>query len=100
MANTAFTARFRLMDNTKRKDDRSPEQNLVIDFTPEDAMAAASYLMTMAENAEANGTTIRVYSGKNDYAEVTGFSLWGGMWGNSGKISPLKPEAVSSAVPF
>lgn len=100
MANTAFTARFRLMENTKRKDDRSPEQNLVIDFTPEDAMAAASYLMTMAENAEANGTTVRVYSGKNDFAEVTGFSLWGGMWGNSGKISPLKPEAASSAVPF
>lgn len=99
MADTAFTARFRLMDNTKRKDDRAPEQNLVIDFTPEDAMAAANYLMTMAENAEANGTTIRVYTGKNDYAEVTGFSLWGGMWGTSGKISPLKPQAASGA-PF
>lgn len=99
MADTAFTARFRLMENTKRKDDRSPEQNLVIDFTPEDAMAAASYLMTMAENAEANGTTIRVYTGKDNYAEVTGFSLWGGLWGNSGKISPLKPETVSG-VPF
>jgi hypothetical protein len=56
--------------------------------------------MTMAENAEASGTKIRVYAGKNDYAEVTGFSLWGGMWGNSGKISPLKPEAIAAAVPF
>jgi hypothetical protein len=100
MADTAFTARFRLMENSRRKDDRSPEQNLVIDFTPEDAIAAASYLMTMAENAEANGTTIRVYAGKNDFSEVTGFSLWGGMWGNSGKISPLKPEAIAAAVPF
>jgi hypothetical protein len=100
MPATAFTARFRLMENARRKDDRSPEQNLVIDFTPEDAMAAASYLMTMAENAEANGTTIRVYNGKNDYSEVTGFSLWGGMWGNSGKISPLQPEAIAAAVPF
>ena len=100
MADTAFTARFRLMDNTKRTGDRSPEQNLVIDFTPEDAIAAASYLMTMAENAEANGTTVRVYNGKDNYAEVTGFSLWGGLWGNSGKISPLKPDAVTAAVPF
>jgi hypothetical protein len=56
MANTAFTARFRLMENARRNNDQSPEQNLVIDFTPEDAMAAANYLMTMAENAEANGT--------------------------------------------
>lgn len=100
MADTAFTARFRLMENTKRKDDRSPEQNLVIDFTPEDAIAAAGYLMTMAENAEANGTTIRVYTGKDNYAEVTGFSLWGGLWGNSGKISPLKPESLSAGVSF
>jgi hypothetical protein len=100
MANTAFTARFRLMENARRNNDQSPEQNLVIDFTPEDAMAAANYLMTMAENAEANGTKIRVYTGKNEYAEVTGFSVWGGMWGNSGKISPLKPEAMAAAVPF
>jgi hypothetical protein len=100
MAETAFNARFRLMENSRRKDDRSPEQNLVIDFTPEDAIAAANYLMTMAENAEANGTSIRVYNGKNDYSEVTGFSLWGGMWGNNGKISPLKPEAVAAALPF
>ena len=100
MANTAFTARFRLMENNKRKDDRSPEQNLVIDFTPEDAIACAGYLMTMAENAEANGTSIRVYTGKDSFAEVTGFSLWGGLWGNSGKISPLKPDAASGGVPF
>ena len=100
MANTAFTARFRLMENNKRKDDRSPEQNLVIDFTPEDAIACAGYLMTMAENAEANGTKIRVYTGKNEFAEVTGFSLWGGMWGTGGKISPLKPDAAATGVPF
>lgn len=99
MANTAFTARFRLMENTTRTSDRSPEQNLVIDFTPEDAIAAANYLMTMAENADANGTKIRVYHGKDDFDEVTGFSVWGGMWGNSGKISPLKPESVTAA-PF
>jgi hypothetical protein len=100
MANTAFTARFRLMENTRRNSDQSPDQNLCIDFTPEDAMAAATYLMTMAENAEANGTKIRVYTGKNEYSEVTGFSVWGGMWGTSGKISPLKPETIAAAVPF
>ena len=97
---TAFEARFRLMDNKNRKGDRSPDQNLVIDFTTKEAIAAANYLMTMAENADANGTTIRQYNGKDDYSEVIGFSLWGGMWGNSGKISPLKPESLSGSVPF
>lgn len=99
MPDIAFTARFRVVDNSKRKSDKSPEQNIVVEFTPEQALAAATWLMTSAEKAERDGTTVRVYKGKNDYEEVPGFSLWGGMWGNTGSFSPLKHDP-SEELPF
>ena len=97
MSETAFTARFRVMENSKRKNENSPESNLAIDFTPDQAMAAANWLMTAAENCKADGTTVRVYSGKDNFNEVPGFTLWGGMWGTSGKISPLAHQSTASA---
>ena len=97
MAETAFTAKFRIQENRNRKSDKSPEENIVVDFTSEQAMAAASYLMTMAEQAEAKGQTIRVYTGKDEYTEQIGFSLWGGKWGNKGSFTPLKPESPESS---
>lgn len=97
MADTAFTAKFRIQENRNRKSDKSPEENIVVDFTSEQAMAAASYLMTMAEQAEAKGQKIRVYTGKDEYTEHTGFSLWGGKWGNKGSFTPLKPESPESS---
>ena len=93
MADVAFNARFRITKNQNRTNDRSPEHNLAVDFTPTEAMAAATWLMSMAEQAEAEGTKVRVYRGKDDYQEVTGFTLWGGLWGNSGSFSPLKPKS-------
>jgi hypothetical protein len=90
MSDVAFNARFRITENRNKKHEKSPEQNLAIDFTPDQAMAAANWLMTAAENAEREGTKVRVYRGLDDFEEVTGFTLWGGMWGTSGKISPLK----------
>ena len=32
---------------------------------------------------------------KSDYDEIAGFSIWGGLWGNSGKIAPLNPKPAS-----
>ena len=85
------------MENRNRKNDKAPEENLVVDFTATEAVKAANYLMTMAEQAEANGTKIRIYTGKDQFTEETGFSLWGGKWGNKGSFSPLKPESPEAS---
>ena len=92
MQEPAFNARFRIMKNQNRKNDRSPEHNIAVDFTPEQAMAAANWLQTMAEQAHTQRTTVRVYRGRDDYQDVPGFTLWGGLWGNAGSFSPLKPD--------
>jgi len=93
--NTAFNAKFRIIENKNRKGDKSPEQNIIVDFTAKQAVNAANYLMTMAEQAEAQNKTVRIYTGKDTFTEEPGFSLWGGMWGNSGSFSPLKPDSVN-----
>ena len=56
---------------------------------------AANYILQAVENAKMEGTTIRIYRSISDYDEVTGFSLWGGLWGNSGKIAPMNPKPAS-----
>lgn len=91
---TAFNAKFRIMDNKKRDSTRSPEKNICVDFTSETAMKMAEWLIASAERAEREGLTIRVYTSKEQYTEETGFSLWGGLWGNSGKFSPIKDPKV------
>ena len=85
------------MENRNRKNHKAPEENLVVDFTAEQAVKAANYLMTMAEKAEADGTKIRIYTGKDEFTEQTGFSLWGGKWGNKGSFSPLKLDTPDSS---
>ena len=95
MANTAFNAKFRIVDNNTASSSLAPERNLIIDFTCEEGIKAANYILQAVENAKMEGTTIRVYRSKSDYDEVTGFSLWGGLWGNSGKIAPLNPKQAS-----
>ena len=92
----AFFAKFRMRENTNRKGDRSPEKNIIVDFTSEEAVKAANYLMTMAELAELDRKTIRVYTGIEEFTEVTGFSLWGNIWGEKGSFSPLKPEGPTT----
>ena len=97
MADFAFQAKFRIMENRNRKNDKAPEENLVVDFTAAEAVKAANYLMTMAEQAESSGTKIRVYTGKDEFTEQTGFSLWGGKWGNKGSFSPIKPQSPDAS---
>ena len=100
MANTAFNARFRIMENRKRKGDRDPNENICVDFTPEEARKAAQWLMDKASETEAGSSTIRQYRGRNDYEEVPGFTLWGGIWETTGKFSPMPLEASNDDVPF
>lgn len=96
MSETHFTAKFRFMKAKNKSSDRAPDYNLVIDFTKEEALKAAEYLMTKGNEAEIDGTTVRIYAGKDEYTEEPGFSVWGSMWGDpsdessSGKIAPLK----------
>ena len=94
MANTAFNAKFRIVDNNSDRDN-APEKNLIIDFTCDDAVKAANWLLQMVDNVHIEDTQIRVYKSKSDYDEIAGFSIWGGLWGNSGKIAPLNPKPAS-----
>ena len=95
MANTpAFFAKLRFARNNSTKEN-SPDQNVIIDFTCEEADKAANWLAQAAANAKMDGTKIRVYKSKSDYDEVAGFSLWGGMWGNSGRIQPMPHKEAS-----
>ena len=94
MANTAFNAKFRIVDNNSDRDN-APERNLIIDISVDEAMKMANWLRTMVDNAHIEDTKIRVYKSKSDYDEIAGFSIWGGLWGNSGKIAPLNPKPAS-----
>ena len=95
MTNTpAFFAKVRFTKNNSTKEN-SPDQNIVIDFTCEEANKAANWFAQAAVNAKMDGTKIRVYKSKSDYDEVAGFSLWGGMWGNSGRIQPMPHKEAS-----
>ena len=94
MANTAFNAKLRIVDNNSDREN-APERNVIMDFSCEEAEKAGKWFIQAAENARMEGTTIRVYRSKSDYDEVAGFSLWGGLWGNSGKIAPMNPKPAS-----
>ena len=95
----AFTAKFRILDNPNPVNDYAPEKNVIFDFTSENALKAAECFMKMHDKAEREGTTIRVYTDKKEYHEEAGFTLWGGMWGNSGKLAPLPPKDSQQSKP-
>ena len=95
MANTPpFLAKVRFTRNNSTKE-TAPDQNIVIDFTCDVAFKAANCLTQAVDNAKMDGTKIRVYKSKSDYDEVDGFSLWGGMGGNSGRIQPMPHKDAS-----
>ena len=94
MSNSAFSARFRVVGNNSPKQN-APEKNLIIDLSCDEAVKAANYILQMVDNAKIEDTKIRVYSSKSEYDEVAGFSLWGGMRGNSGRIQPMPHKDAS-----
>ena len=89
----AFKSKVRLVENKNKKGERPADQSIVADFTVTEAMKAAKWLVDSAKKAQAEGTTVRVYSGQNDYDEVPGFAMWGSLWGNSGSFAPKPIEA-------
>ena len=88
MAN-AFTAKLRIIENTKRDRDTAPDRKMPIDFTVAEARKAAEYLIQMANKAQKDGTTVRVYKGRDDYQEEPGFTTWASLWGEKGSWSPM-----------
>ena len=95
MANTpAFFAKVRFTRNNSTKEN-APDQNIVLDFTCDEALKASNWLTQAVDNAKMDGTKIRVYKSQKEYDEVAGFSLWGGMWGNSGRIQPMPHKDAS-----
>jgi hypothetical protein len=85
----AFTARFRIVDNRNRDNDKAPDRKIPIDFTVEEARKASAYLLDAARKAEADGTTVRVYRSKDNYEEAAGFTTWASLWGDSGSWAPM-----------
>jgi hypothetical protein len=86
-----FEARFRFKAR-KTVNKNGPDKNLMIDFTPEEAKKAATWLLEKATEAELGDSTIRKYTSKSDYQEIPGFTMWGSFWSNneSGSIAPRK----------
>lgn len=97
MAN-AFTARFNIVENTKRDKETSPDRKMPISFTVAEARKAAGYLIDMAHRAELDGTTVRVYKGQDSFEEVPGFTSWASLWGDKGSWSPMALD--QSDTPF
>ena len=88
----AFKSKVRLVENKNKKGERPADQSIVADFTVPEAMKAAKWLIASAKQAQAEGTTVRVYSSQNDYEEVPGFAMWGSLWGTSGNFAPKAIE--------
>ena len=86
-----FDARFRFKDR-KTVNQNGPDKNLMIDWTPEEAKKAATWLVEKATEAELGGSTIRKYAKDGSYQEIPGFTMWGSYWSNneSGSIAPRK----------
>ena len=95
MSNTpAFFAKLRIVGNNSTNQN-APDQNVIIDFTCDEAEKAAKWILQAVDNAKMDGTKIRVYKSQKEYDEVAGFSLWGGMWGNSGRLQPMPHKSAS-----
>lgn len=84
----AFKTKLRITENKSPKGDNPPEKRLMCDFSVKDAHKAADWLIQRAKQASSEGETIRIYTSKEDYTEESGFTMWGGFWGNSGSIAP------------
>tara|TARA_R100001198_G_scaffold297_1_gene253 strand:+ start:159 stop:488 length:330 start_codon:yes stop_codon:yes gene_type:complete len=91
MSNSAFNFRFRVVGNNSANPN-APEKNLIIDCPVEEAKKCAMWLMQQVDKVDEKDSTIRIYTDKKTYDEVPGFSIWGGMWGNSGRIQPLDED--------
>ena len=87
-----FNARFRFKSNQKKSKENDPDKYLIIDFSPEEAKKAATWLIEKATEAELGGSTIRKYTSRTEFEEIPGFTVFGSYWenGESGTIAPRK----------
>lgn len=104
----AFKAPFNVVSNARQiakaaiegneKAEKLPPQKIVVSFTPDDAMAAAQYLIAMANKAQQEGTTFKTWDAEQRVeVEVPGFAMWGSVYGNRGEFSPAMPEGAAPA---
>ena len=98
MANTAFSARFRIMENRKRKGDRDPNENICVDFTPEEARKAAtkSDAVSKAKARAARNLDYDMPKPRVQITEVSRASSKLSGKGGGGMMSPVKTPADSS----
>lgn len=99
MAEAAFTAKYDLVSNAKKIAEKGnpnlPPMQIAVNFTPEDAVKAAQWLMAKADECHREGTTMRVWDAQTKTAtNVPGFTLWGACWGQRGEFSPLMPQGA------
>lgn len=99
MADPAFRAKLKILENPFRDKETSPDKKAAIDFTINDAKKAAQFLLDAAAKAEADGSTVRIYKGKDDFMEVPGFTSWGSLWGDTGSWSPLPLDSQPAPAP-
>ena len=78
----AFRAKARYYDNRNgKKKDKDPDWKVYVNFRPEDARAAANWLLEMADWCQmGDGSTFRQYKPDGSFEEVVGFSTGIGMW--------------------
>ena len=77
----AFRAKAKYFDNrSKKKKATEPDWKVYVDFRPEDALAAADWLISMADHCQINGGTIRKYDKDGGWEEIPGFSTGIGMY--------------------
>jgi len=98
MSSPLFKAKFRIVENTKAEKENDPTHKMPMEFTLDDARAAAQYLIDMANKAKDEGTTIRKYTGQNEFFEVAGFTSWLSLWDQSGSWAPMPPKADSTKI--
>ena len=99
MADSAFRATLRIIENPFKNKETSPDKKVAIDFTVSNAKKAAQFLLDAAAKAEADGSTVRIYKGLKDFEEVPGFTSWGSLWGDSGSWSPLPADSQPAPAP-
>lgn len=106
MAEAAFKARYDIVSNAKKIAEKGnpnmPPMQIAVNFTPQDAVACAQWLMAKAEEAEREGRTFKEWDSQaRELTEKPGFTLWGSCYGQRGELSalPVQGQAPAPAAP-
>lgn len=108
MATPIFKAPARVFNNNNKEEgSRAPDSKVLVDFTPENAMAFAQWLMASADQCQVEGKTIRKYDRDGNYEELPGFAIAIGLWQEvdaqgytklKGNLAPLPVEGGPAPV--